>query len=574
MTRQETDNPHRDNGEAEFLGLVCRYLDDQATADERARLNAQLRQDPARRETFVRLCFQAKLIAEVMPAGDSLLSDEKGDRSNLSAAPSGRAPTDGWSRQIGPVPFSAAEAPDAEQDAADGAAAGWSGPAAEQSPAESGPIIIVDSSPVEPRLFSMAPLVGGWLFSYAAATVIMGAAILGAWVHKVSDDDALAASPRHSAAPVHGDIVPTPELVGHITGRRDCTCSDPHPFAAGMPVALGRTCDLTSGLLEISYDSGAKVILQGPCRYQVDSPAGGFLSLGKLTARVDSGQWPVASEERSEVRGQGSEHYPLSTSHYPLFSVRTPTAVVTDLGTEFGVEVGKEGSTTSHVFRGSVRVRLAADAGQQSGKTEVVLRANQSARVERGRERRRGWRFAPQGAVAGHPVFVRRLAAPLQTLDLLDIVAGGNGTGQRRECGIDPTSGMEDPVFIAKVRDGDGRYRPVSYNRLIDGVFVPDGGPGPVQLDSAGHRFDGFPKTSGTVHSSIFARAAAVKLDDRKLDNPELKGLYWVYAMGPAREYMPDGRGLLALCPNAGITFDLESMRQLHRARGLPVSGR
>jgi hypothetical protein len=238
--------------------------------------------------------------------------------------------------------------------------------------------------------------------------------------------------------------------------------------------------------------------------------------------------------------------------------------VVTDLGTEFGVEVGKEGTTTSHVFRGSVRVRLAADAGGQSGKTEVVLRANQSARVERDASAA-GARFAPKGAVGDHPVFVRRLAAPLRTLDLLDIVAGGDGTGQRRERGIDPSSGMEDPVFIAKVRDGPGRYMAVAGQRLIDGVFVPDGGPGPVQLDSAGHRFDGFPKTSGTVHSSIFARAAAVKLDDRKLDDRELKGLYWVYAMGPAREYMPDGRGLLALCPNAGITFDLENMRQSHQ---------
>ena len=49
--------------------------------------------------------------------------------------------------------------------------------------------------------------------------------------------------------------------------------------------------------MEITYDTGAKVILQGPCTYEVESPRGGFLSLGKLTARV----------ERSEVRGQGSE---------------------------------------------------------------------------------------------------------------------------------------------------------------------------------------------------------------------------------------------------------------------------
>ena len=38
--------------------------------------------------------------------------------------------------------------------------------------------------------------------------------------------------------------------------------------------------------MEITYDTGAKVILQGPVTYEVESAAGGFLSLGKLTARV------------------------------------------------------------------------------------------------------------------------------------------------------------------------------------------------------------------------------------------------------------------------------------------------
>ena len=50
---------------------------------------------------------------------------------------------------------------------------------------------------------------------------------------------------------------------------------------------------------------------------------------------------------------------------FSLFSVRTPTAVVTDLGTEFGVEVGKDGNTNSHVFRGSVRVRLVGEKGRE-----------------------------------------------------------------------------------------------------------------------------------------------------------------------------------------------------------------
>ena len=45
----------------------------------------------------------------------------------------------------------------------------------------------------------------------------------------------------------------------------DCRWTDPAAVAADRDlVALGRKYDLASGLLEITYDSGAKVILQGP----------------------------------------------------------------------------------------------------------------------------------------------------------------------------------------------------------------------------------------------------------------------------------------------------------------------
>ena len=48
------------------------------------------------------------------------------------------------------------------------------------------------SSSTPPRLplsaVTLRSSVGGWLFSYAAATVITGMAILGAWVYKVSHD--------------------------------------------------------------------------------------------------------------------------------------------------------------------------------------------------------------------------------------------------------------------------------------------------------------------------------------------------------------------------------------------------
>ncbi|MBU4398429.1 MAG: FecR family protein, partial [Planctomycetes bacterium] len=99
-------------------------------------------------------------------------------------------------------------------------------------------------------------------------------------------------------------------------------------------------------------------------------------------------------------RGQRSDHYPLSTNSNPqslipnpLFSVRTPTAVVTDLGTEFGVEVDEAGVTESHVFRGKVKVAVLGGtgnlpspsgrgAGGEGSGREVILGENESARVQ------------------------------------------------------------------------------------------------------------------------------------------------------------------------------------------------
>ena len=78
-------------------------------------------------------------------------------------------------------------------------------------------------------------------------------------------------------------------LVARITGMVDCQWADPHTAPVGFDrVSLGRKYALASGLMEITYDTGAKVILQGPCTYEVESTTGGYLSLGKLTARVDA----------------------------------------------------------------------------------------------------------------------------------------------------------------------------------------------------------------------------------------------------------------------------------------------
>ena len=149
---------------------------------------------------------------------------------------------------------------------------------------------------------------------------------------------------------------------------------------------MDRKYALSAGLMEITYNTGAKVILEGPCTYQVESRASGFLALGKLTARIVSTGLAAsaASGKRSEVGGQNPRpktqdlrpQSEISRSPNPQiskFSVRTPTAIVTDLGTEFGVEVSENGNTTSHVFQGRVVVQI-EDRGSENPKSQIVLR--------------------------------------------------------------------------------------------------------------------------------------------------------------------------------------------------------
>jgi hypothetical protein len=390
--------------------------------------------------------------------------------------------------------------------------------------------------------------------------LITGIAILGTWLYKVSPDSK--AAPDQPLLARSGEE-PEPKYVGGITGSAGCRWADPQDVPSAA-VPLGRKYELASGLVEISYHSGAKVILQGPCRYEVDSAAGGFLSLGKLTARVET--QGEGGRGKAEEAGVGAAvqlpHQPgAEESPFPLlpsaFVIRTPTAIVTDLGTEFGVEVNREGATTSHVFRGSVKVQLAA-GGRPQERREVVLRENESARVQRGQDAG-GPRLDFRDVGSQLPNFVRRLAEPPKELDLLDIVAGGDGTGHRREAGLDPTTGMRDTWFAPQDRWGDGKYRPVPWQPLLDGVFVPPGDGAPVALDSAGHTFAGFRNTNGHVWASIWARAAEVKPDNRAKDPS-----FWIYAIGASRQFMPEGCGLLAFHANGGVTFNLETMRQVH----------
>lgn len=99
------------------------------------------------------------------------------------------------------------------------------------------------------------------------------------------------------------------------------------------PLTPGNPFSLASGFAEVSFQSGVRVILEGPCRFEVTSDTSMQVAHGRATVKVPH-----------EIDG---------------FHLDTPSGRITDLGTEFGVAVGSgvEGPVTlTEVFDGEIEI--------------------------------------------------------------------------------------------------------------------------------------------------------------------------------------------------------------------------
>ena len=180
----------------------------------------------------------------------------------------------------------------------------------------------------------------GWLMAYLVATVLLGVGILVGSLIQVSQPTQIA---NHANSDVEQrfTVATEEEIVGRITGMVDCVWEGTEfrvqgsgtggqhsdlPSPGHRPEGLvgGRGARgesslhlhslirfndrlaLRSGLLEITYDTGAKVILQGPMTYQVDSAAGGYLSVWQADGAVgEEGGRSESPLARSRERGRG-----------------------------------------------------------------------------------------------------------------------------------------------------------------------------------------------------------------------------------------------------------------------------
>ncbi len=286
--------------------------------------------------------------------------------------------------------------------------------------------------------------------------------------------------------------------------------------------------DLREGVAKMELDQGTSLLLEAPCRVELKSADEVTLRSGRLVATVSS-----------EAKG---------------FRVRTRTALITDLGTEFGVIARSDGSTEAHVLKG--RIRVALDSDRSDRPTSLIVNEGQAAETDAAGHTIR------DGLTARTGLFLLQLPSPDPSpdpsgrLNLADIVGAGDGLGAGKlDRGIDLGTGQAfDGPATAIRRARRSAFRPTPQFHGIDGVFVPNGTWDPVVISSTGLTFAECPRTMGSYYGGPTNSGKFFDIPSRQVHAARLNGLTLGTSAHPA----------LSLHPNAGITFDLEEIRRNH----------
>jgi hypothetical protein len=180
---------------------------------------------------------------------------------------------------------------------------------------------------------------GWWQFGALAAAACV---VLGLWIG--SRQTTVQQPAASSAAP--------DEFVAQLTGSKECQWADAD-FSAppGGRLRKGQRLELSKGFAEITFDSGAQIVLQGPASLNVDSAWAASLNNGTLKASIPA-----------EAVG---------------FSISNPTVEVVDLGTEFTMFADASGAATEVlVLKGEVEAQLKTT----NQPPPIVLREKESRR--------------------------------------------------------------------------------------------------------------------------------------------------------------------------------------------------
>lgn len=279
---------------------------------------------------------------------------------------------------------------------------------------------------------------------------------------------------------------------------------------------------LREGYAELLFDNNAKIIVEGPAEFEILTQKQIRLSYGKLYAIIPDDAYG--------------------------FIVSTRYSEIIDLGTEFGVQQSVAGDTEVHVIKG----RTNLISGAYGNKINVAVTEGTAKRLM-------GSTGGVKDIFCDTTLFVRQIESKAnliwrgqETIDLADMACGGNGFGGGNpETVIDPVTGNIQQYVERgfSTRNTKSSYSPTESLRYVDGVFVPDGGDGPIVVSSEGTVFETCPDTSGAVRKDITVLNKVYQLDGGDLT---LGDTAFGYPYRPA----------ILMQANIGITFDLDSIRK------------
>lgn len=279
---------------------------------------------------------------------------------------------------------------------------------------------------------------------------------------------------------------------------------------------------LRSGLVQLKFNNGVSVVLQGPSRFKISSDHEFDLFSGKVAADVP----------HAEIG----------------FSIHTSQAVVTDLGTDFGVKIAGGGITNVIVFKGKVAASAIGPNGKLSEHLARIIQAGFAAKASHA-----GISVVPAAQVRLH--FVQTLiSAPLK-LNLVDMIAGGNGLGCRTGVGINASNGQVGNLVPSGDRPGDGVYHRITSIPILSGCFVPGSSRGPAQIDPIGNRFQ-FPTSVNNVFGNIWAGGIVPWLNSPPT--------FPISTILRGTNYATYPNDVLVIHSNAGLTFNLNAIHRIY----------
>jgi hypothetical protein len=281
---------------------------------------------------------------------------------------------------------------------------------------------------------------------------------------------------------------------------------------------------LQEGLVELRFDNNARVVIEGPAQFQIVTGDRIGLEYGKVYAAVPP-----------EAIG---------------FSIYTKNAKIIDLGTEFGIEIGRLGDTCLHMIKGKARLI----AGKESEPVSMEVSQGSAKKVS-------GRTQTVSDVSCDERLFVRAFDSSSRAvwrqepfLDLADIVRGGNGLGTgNSRVRLHPIKGFCEEYFTGFATVPD--YLPIPQLPFIDGIFVPDGEKKQI-VSTRGDIFEACPDTSGIVNMDLLATPVP------EIFKTELRGEGTIRFNG--QEYSDRGKPCIVMHANHGITFDLEAIRQAY----------